>query len=222
MLINHGIGSCSVTGDTRFDRVHQVTTNVTHFSLVEQFKGNSKIIMAGSSWPPDEELLISWMTSHQTQVKFIIAPHETDKERIDSLVARLPFPALLYSELGTKSPVDYNILVINCIGILTHLYQYATVALIGGGFGKGIHNILEAAAFGVPVIFGPNFQKFKEAEELVKFGGAFPVEAESDFAVALNAILSDEDRFSGISLTCKNYIEKRRGATDLIMLKINE
>ena len=222
MLKGYGINNFSITGDTRFDRVHQVMSHATQFPLVEQFKGDSKVIMAGSSWPPDEDLLIHWITAHQTPVKFIIAPHETDKERINSLVDHLPLPAILYSELGTKPPGDYKILVIDCIGILTHLYQYATVAIIGGGFGKGIHNILEATAFGVPVLFGPNFHKFMEAQELVKLGGAFPVQTASDFEAVLKGLLSDDDRYSQISLVCKNYVETGRGATDQIMLKINE
>jgi len=221
LLNGIGINSHSVTGDTRFDRVDAVLKDLHVFPLVERFRGNSKIILGGSTWPADEQLLISAMGNIDEKVKFIIAPHETGPSRVSSLVAQLPLPCIKYTELKNENMDQYRILVIDCIGILAHLYQYATVAYIGGGFGTGIHNILEAAVFGVPVIFGPNYSSFREAKELISLGGAFCIHDQARFNQTINYLLTGSDAFNKTSDICRNFVQDNKGATERIMEKIH-
>ena len=221
LLEKTGIHSFSVTGDTRFDRVNTVINHVHKFPLIEKFIGNSKIVVAGSTWPEDEEILVQYITDGNERVKYIIAPHETDQARIKSIIAKLPFPAIRFSELNNEPDWDAKILVIDCIGILPQLYQYAFLALIGGGFGAGIHNILEAAGFGVPVVFGPNYQKFKEARDLISMGAVYSISNYDQFKQVLNQLLNDPDRFSKASNMCRKYVDKNKGSKDKIMEKID-
>jgi 3-deoxy-D-manno-octulosonic-acid transferase len=221
LLTGAGIQQCSVAGDTRFDRVDAIVNHLQEFPLVERFKGNTRIVIGGSTWPTDEQFLLSRMKEKGANTKFIIAPHETNKERIDALMDRIPLPAIRYSELNGENAVEIDVLVIDCIGILAHLYQYATIAFIGGGFGAGIHNTLEAATFGVPVIFGPNYHSFREARELVSLGGAFSVENQEQCDRVFNQLLLDTGAYAKSSSACKKYVQENRGVTDKILIKIH-
>ena len=221
LLSSIGINSFSITGDTRFDRVDSIVHNLHSFPLVERFIGNSKVILGGSTWPADEQILFSSIKTSGDRVKYIIAPHETDVTRIASLVSQLPLPCVKYSELDENNAVHFRILVIDCIGILSHLYQYATVAYIGGGFGAGIHNILEAAAFGVPVIFGPEYSSFREAKELISLGGAFSIKNAVTFNQTINHLLTDADDYARTYDICRNYVQEKKGSTNKIMGKIH-
>jgi 3-deoxy-D-manno-octulosonic-acid transferase len=155
-------------------------------------------------------------------VKFIIAPHETNKERIASLIQALPFHAVKYSELNNGNVKEFRILVIDSIGILMYLYKYATIAYIGGGFGTGIHNILEAAAVGAPVVFGPNYSKFREAVDLISRGGAFSIRNVKQLDEILHRLLNDASEYTLASTMCKNYVQEKKGSTDKILDKIDD
>ena len=217
LLKEAGISQVSIGGDTRFDRVHEIAGKAKSFPLIEKFKGNNRIFIAGSTWPPDDSLIFELIKKNYRHLKFIIAPHEVHKDRIDGLMKRLPAGSLRFSELTEASAEAAGIIVIDNIGILSHLYQYGDLAHIGGGFGVGIHNILEAATFGLPVTFGPNYHKFKEARELAERGGAFPVDAENDFLDVTGKLLRDDSFLEKTSAICKSYVNEKRGATAKVM-----
>lgn len=217
LLKEAGIDQVTVGGDTRFDRVFEIAGKARAFPLVEKFKGTGRIFIAGSTWPQDEALVIELIEKKYDHLKFIIAPHEVHKERIDGLMKRLPARSLRFSELNENNTVASKILVIDNIGILSHLYQYGDLAHIGGGFGVGIHNILEAATFGLPVTFGPNYHKFREARELIERGGAFPVTSEKEFLEISGKLLSDESLLTKASGICKSYVDVNRGATGKVI-----
>ncbi len=211
LLKSIGILQASVSGDTRFDRVFDIRKSITDLPLVRSFCGDAKVMVAGSTWPEDENLLLPLI--RQGKMKFILAPHETDKARIQSLIEKINLPVLKYSEADPEKSAAANIMIIDSIGILSRLYRYATVAYIGGGFGAGIHNILEAATFGVPILFGPNYRKFREANDLIRLGGAFSVENETRFSKVLETLTPGNP----IGTICSNYVDESQGATQHIM-----
>jgi len=218
----HSIGyrNTTVTGDTRFDRVSEIAKNVRPFPLIEKFKGGQDVLIAGSTWKEDEELIATALPEH---VKLVIAPHEIDEKHIEAICALFSKQAVLrYSQATESNAAQAQVLVIDNIGMLSSLYQYGAFAFIGGGFGKGIHNILEAATFGLPIIFGPNYEKFKEAVDLVKTGGAFAVSGKPEFQ-NVTALLRDQQVLRTASHISKHYVESRTGATAKIMaaVKIN-
>ncbi|MCD4730828.1 MAG: 3-deoxy-D-manno-octulosonic acid transferase [Bacteroidales bacterium] len=211
-----------ISGDTRFDRVYSIAQQTKTFSLVQKFAGQHKVLLAGSTWPPDESL-INQLFSERQLFKLIIAPHEVHDERIRSILKLFSSKKIeRFSEAVEKNISSANILIIDQIGILSGLYRYCDVAYIGGGFGRGIHNILEAVTFGKPVIFGPNFQKFKEAVDLVALGGAFTVSNETNLTTIFSKLIESDQYYSSVSLMCKEFIEKNRGATDCILKKLSE
>ncbi len=162
-----------VSGDTRFDRVYTIAQQAKTFPLIQKFAGQHKLLLAGSTWPAGERM-INQLLLGNNKIKLIIAPHEVHEERIKSILKLFYTKKVLrYSEAEENNIEAADVLIIDQIGILSGLYQYCDIAYIGGGFGKGIHNILEAATFGKPIIFGPNYQKFKEAVDLIDLGGAF-------------------------------------------------
>jgi 3-deoxy-D-manno-octulosonic-acid transferase len=214
------VDNVSLCGDTRFDRVFEVTQNKKSFPLIEKFCGGNKIVLAGSSWPADEEILAEYIKTSDPDVKFIIAPHEIHKEHLESIIQKLKVPFIKYSKISNENIPDKKVLIVDCIGILLHLYQYASFAYIGGGFGKSIHNILEAATFGKPVIFGPNFNKFQEAKDLVRLGGAFKIQNYDDFKIISDKLLSNKNYLNERSFVCANYVKENTGATKIIFNKI--
>jgi len=180
ILNRHSIENVTIAGDTRVDRVYQISKEVKENSVIEKFKNQKILIVAGSSWKQDEELLIKYINESGNNLKWIIAPHEIKKENILRIQKSITRPSVKYSTYKEKQDSNAEVLVIDNIGMLSSLYKYGDIAYIGGGFGKGIHNILEPATFGIPVIFGPNYKKFREACELRKQGGAMPVNDFSD------------------------------------------
>jgi len=219
-----GLENVEISGDTRFDRVFEIAQNKKSFPLVEVFKHDSDIFLGGSTWPADEELIISLINKKEEKLKFIIAPHEVHKERIRSLKEKFPKDVLLFSDLVSdnvkKEEIkNSNILVIDSIGILYHLYQYAKFAYIGGGFGVGIHNILEAVTFGKPVFFGPKYKKFQEANDLINLGGAFCVHNNSELIDNVEDFLKNTEKYDRCSRICSNYILDKKGATEVILKK---
>ena len=216
-IVKTEINQVTFSGDTRFDRVYEVARQKKPFPLIEKFGEGHEILLAGSTWPQDEEIIISYLQNQPQGIKFIFAPHEVHNQRIESLINKLPNNCIRFSEANDDNIVRAKILIIDSIGILSHLYQYATVAYIGGGFGVGIHNILEAATFGNPVIFGPNFGKFQEAKDLIKLGGAFSVSSKNQFRDNLEKLLTDDEFKQKASRISIQYVEDKRGATEQII-----
>jgi len=208
----------SITGDTRFDRVKSLTENPKSFDSIADFVKDSKVLLAGSSWEPDEIILSRFIENENQDFKLIIAPHEVNKEHISNLLNRFSkFEPLLFSEFEDKAiPKENRVLIIDSVGKLMHLYQYTDVAYIGGGFGVGIHNILEAATYQKPVIFGPKYQKFNEAKELIKHQGGFSISNEKEFTAIASKLLFNTKDYEQASAECGKYVEENIGATEKI------
>ena len=215
LLNGIGIIEVSVSGDTRFDRVYENAASPKKIAEIERFCGESPVVVAGSTWLADEKILVALIDKHPDW-KFIIAPHEIDEGHVAEIEKLFPtsikFSFLKAEGLKTKAQV----LIIDNIGMLSSLYQYAKMAYIGGGFGVGIHNTLEAAAFGLPVIFGPKYDKFQEAKDLIAIGAAKSINNETELLSTFEYFKANEKA----PAYAKNYVEKERGATDLILNKI--
>lgn len=222
LLQTIGISNVTISGDTRFDRVWANAQQPKQLPVIAQFINGSNTFIAGSTWPEDEKLL-SALPALYPDWKFIIAPHEIGEEKINRLLALLPQgSAIRYSQLPSQiSNLRSQTLVIDNIGMLSSLYQYGQAAYIGGGFGVGIHNTLEAAAFGLPVIFGPNYSKFKEARDLVRLECGFSINDEAELQSTVKFLVEDKERYKAISKRIKDYVRDNTGATDTIMSYIN-
>jgi 3-deoxy-D-manno-octulosonic-acid transferase len=219
LLNKLGIKNVTKAGDTRFDRVADIARNGKSIKLVERFKGDSQLVVAGSTWKPDEELLVQYIEAHP-ETKFIIAPHETKRGNIERLINRLKTPVICYTEATEESVMNKQVLVIDTIGILSSIYRYADLAYIGGGFGVGIHNTLEAAIFGMPVFFGPNYLKFHEATSMVRLGVAFPVSDYPSLEIKLSELLDNLNIRKRISEKCIDFTKQNLGATRIILNKV--
>lgn len=219
LLKNIGITKFTIAGDTRFDRVAAIANSAKQFPDVEKFKGNKLTVIAGSTWKPDEELLAAFINSSDN-IRFIIAPHEVTPSNINRIHQLLKKRVISFSKVQNSDISDFDVLIIDSIGILSSLYQYGNVAYIGGGFGVGIHNILEAATFKLPIIFGPNYTKFKEAVDLADQKGAFPIHDLNDLNRTLHMLLTDKTELKNASDVCKKYVEKNVGSTKLIINKV--
>ncbi len=219
LLERNGINNFTVSGDTRFDRVAEIARGAKKFEIVEKFKGENVTLIAGSTWKPDEELLAGFI-NNSNDVKFIIAPHEVTTANINRIQQLLKKPTICFSKVDISDTDSYDVLIIDSIGILSSLYQYGNIAYIGGGFGVGIHNILEAATFKLPILFGPNYLKFKEAVDLVDKKGAFPIQNYAELEATLSKLLSNRNNLQNASEICKEYVEKNVGSTKLIIKKV--
>jgi 3-deoxy-D-manno-octulosonic-acid transferase len=218
LLQNIGCQQVVLAGDTRIDRVTAIAAEAKTFPLIQQFIGNDNALICGSTWEADETLIFNWFQKIGSTVfkKIIIAPHEIGKSHIQQLQKRLPNQTIFYSQLiDNQSFGDATILIIDNIGMLSALYRYGKVAYIGGGFGTGIHNILEPAAFGLPILFGTKYQKFVEANALIATGGAFSVQNIEQFAQKI-AFLENSHHWENTSAVVKQYVDKNRGATLLV------
>ena len=211
----HGIGVDNVTvcGDTRLDRVLQIKAQAKEFPAIAQMVDGCKNVMVmGSSWQPDEDIVIPYFNSHP-EMKLIIAPHEFDENRLETMMARIKRPVARYTQLEGKDPATLDCMIIDCFGILSSLYRYGTIAYVGGGFGSGIHNVPEAAVYGIPVIFGPKYEKFKEAVELNACGGGFAISNANQCHAILDKLIGDEQALKEAGTAASNYIENHTGAT---------
>lgn len=222
LLDSIDIQNKSLSSDTRIDRVWAVSQMRKPFPLVETFAQSQPVLLTGSSWPPDEDLLIKFINQNPGRYRYIIAPHEIHPERIDDFAGKVNAKCLKYSEANEENIEKAEVLFIDSIGILLHLYQYSKAAYIGGGFGKNIHNILEAATFGKPVLFGPNYHKFQEAHDLLELGGAFCIHDFEEFSRKATELLNDESTYRKASDICSSYVERKRGATEQILKKVFE
>lgn len=220
LLNSLGVTQVSVTGDTRFDRVIDIRNQAKSLPLAAALTGDSRTIVAGSTWPPDEEILIPYFNSHP-ELKLIIAPHEVNEERLRSIEQRLKRPALRYSQATPESSAQADCLIIDGYGLLSSLYRYATLAYVGGGFGVGIHNVPEAAVYGMPVFFGPNNQRFREARDLINEGGSFEVTSADDFQAQADRLLADERALAKSGQAAGDYIRRNSGATEAIFREVH-
>ena len=215
-----GVMKVTVVGDTRFDRVLQIRQEAKELPLVEAFKGESLTFVAGSSWQPDEDLFIDYFNRHP-EMKLIIAPHVIDENHLVEIIRKLKRPYVRYTRADEKNVRRADCLIIDCFGLLSSIYRYGEIAYIGGGFGVGIHNTLEAAVYGIPVIFGPKYQKFQEAVELIDAGGAFSIKSGDELYTLLDRLLADDVFLREAGVNAGNYVTSRAGATDKILSMIN-
>ncbi len=216
LLYKFAIPQVTVSGDTRFDRVHNNMKSAIELPVIADFKGNSKLLVAGSTWPEDEKHVHELFTDIDDSWKLIIAPHEVNQHRIKKIISLFRNNCILYSQ-GNTDQGNKKVMIIDNIGLLSSVYRYSDLAYIGGGFGKGIHNILEAAVFKVPVIFGPKYSKFKEAKELLKLGGAFTIRSDKDLKSVFDILNSDQEAYSKASESSRNFVENKRGATGIVL-----
>lgn len=220
LLQGIGIAQASIAGDTRFDRVLQTAASVKAIPLVETFAQKQPVFMIGSSWPADIDVLLPLIQQYRQHIKFIIAPHEIHESGISQLMQQLGEGAIRFSQADAADMARYSVLVIDNIGMLSSLYSYGTYAYIGGAFGKGLHNTLEAAVFGLPLFFGPKFDKFQEARDLVRLGCAFPVQDAAGLLAAFGQVYQSPELYHRITTREKQYVQEQAGATDQIMKDI--
>ncbi len=220
LLAKIGISNYTITGDTRFDRVAAIASSAKSFPVINEFKVESQLIIIGSSWKPDEELITRFINNHKGNTKFIIAPHEVSENNINRIQQSLTAPSVRFSQKDEINIVNNMVLVIDSIGILSSLYQYGDIAYIGGGFGVGIHNILEAATYGIPVVFGPNYTKFDEACNLIAEGGAFSINSYKELGSIFEGFLNNKGRMKEAGKSSLKFIEKNLGATPIIIKKV--
>ncbi len=215
LLRSIGIEHCVRAGDTRFDRVFQLVKQADNIPIANQFKAGQKVFVIGSCWPEDINLLAPFI--NENMLKFILAPHEITEDSISQIEDALQVKAIRYSQAADKELEDYQVLIIDNMGMLSRLYRYGEFAYVGGAFGKGLHNILEAACYGIPIFFGnTNYEKFQEATDLINRGGAFEVRDFSDFKAKYEMLNSPESFLLACEVT-RQYVVENLGATEKIM-----
>lgn len=222
LLKSIGYSNTIISGDTRFDRVKELTDENFNNPVIESFCKESKVVVAGSTWEKEHEFICQFANSEELNFKFLIAPHEVNQKNTLDLKNRLGNKSILLSETKENQDLsNFNILIIDKIGLLSKLYRFAYLSIIGGGFRSGIHNTLEAAAYGSPIMFGPNYHKFQEAKDLVELGSAKPMTNYTQFKNLLMVFLNSEDLQEICGLKSSQYVKSRTGATDLILKKIS-
>lgn len=217
LLESIGISNLTVSGDTRFDSVLNLARNKKAYPLISGFKADYKLFIAGSTWPEDEDFIAECIKNQALGWRFIIAPHEISEVKLLALEKMLAFKCVRYSQLLKEEKTNSNVVIIDNIGMLSSVYSYGEIAFIGGGFGTGIHNTLEAAAWGLPVIFGPNYTKFQEAKDLIKIKGGFSVANQNELNGSLKQLMGDTNLRKQAGENAKNYVSKNTGATEIIM-----
>jgi len=217
LLRERGLERVVVAGDTRFDRVVAIARSRKQIEAARRFSADRTVVVAGSTWREDETLLLGYLNARVRPYKWIIAPHEIHPSHISWLQERVKVPSLLFSEAEEKDPAAAEVMIIDNIGMLSSLYAYGKVAYIGGGFGAGIHNVLEAAVYGMPVLFGPRYGKFREAVDLVERKAAFPVHDGKDLEKRLNILYDDLHAREEAAARARSYVEESAGSTRLIV-----
>ena len=213
----------TVSGDTRFDRVMQLTSEEINLPEFEKFSNNEPLLIAGSTWPADEDILKTLLLKLEHKFKLVVAPHVVSKEHIQQLLVKFKEQKpILFSEINNASLAEKRVLIIDSIGLLSHLYRFGIIAYIGGGFGVGIHNVLEAATYGLPVIFGPNYQRFQEAVELARLDSGFPINNDKECIEIFSRLMADKTLLQKSSDIARNYVVENAGATSLVLEKAKE
>lgn len=224
LLAQYGVTAVTACGDTRFDRVIDVFNQTKQLPLVEKFAQlakaqNQLTLVAGSSWPQDEEIFVKYFNAHP-DTKLIIAPHEIHKEHMKSILSLLNRTSVLLSQATEESIAKADCIIVDSFGLLSSIYRYGDIAYIGGGFGSGIHNTLEAAVYGVPVIIGPKYHKFKEARDLIACGGAFSVTDAAGFDALMDQFRKDESFLANAGVASGTYVMSNKGATEVIAAEL--
>ncbi len=219
LLRSIGIDNAILAGDTRFDRVVKIAATAGDIPQLEQFRGGEKMFLAGSSWRRDEEIISQYINKFPGRMKWVFAPHEIDKSNIERLENLFDEKVIRFSEF-TLSATDSRVLIIDNIGMLSSAYKYASIAEVGGGFGSGIHNILEPACWKIPVLFGPNHKEYKEAVDLIAEDGAMTFDSFGGFSAILDRLLSDGNYYLKSAAKAGEYISKNTGATGRILVEI--
>lgn len=216
LLAKIGITDVTISGDTRFDRVLQIMEQSKHLPIVEAFKQDHHVFVAGSSWPPDEDIFIRFFNEHP-EWKIIIAPHVIGNDHLQQILSKLNRKTVRYTEATPETAAEAQCLIIDCFGLLSSIYHYGEVAYVGGGFGVGIHNVLEAAVWNVPVFFGPNNKRFQEAQQLLASGGGFEITDYDSFASAMKRFMSDSEWLKQCGDKAGEYVKSKAGATNIVL-----
>lgn len=216
LLSGIGITKVILAGDTRFDRVVQIAGTARDILVLESFRDNEKMFIAGSSWEPDEEIYAEYINAYPGRMKWVFAPHEIDEGNISRLEKLFSVKNVRFSKYS-ENDTDARVLIVDNIGMLSSAYRYAYVAGVGGGFGKGIHNILEPACWGIPVLYGPKHEKFREAIELLKVNGGLTYNSFDEFRRILDRLLDDDAFYLKSASSASHYVSENTGATKLIM-----
>nr|WP_315176910.1 glycosyltransferase N-terminal domain-containing protein [uncultured Flavobacterium sp.] len=221
LLQEVGKTNVSVSGDTRFDRVAAILEKDNSLDFIAQFKNNTLTIVVGSSWPKDENLLVDFINSNTLNVKFIIAPHNIKEEQIQQLKNSITKKTVLFSEKEGQNLADFDVFIIDTIGILTKIYSYADIAYVGGGFGNpGVHNLLEPATFGVPILIGPNYSHFAEATALVNMEACISINNNKELDEAFKNLIQNDDIRQEKGHMCSTFVQMNKGATAIILKHI--
>lgn len=216
LLASLNIRNVDVVGDTRFDRVIEIFEQAKQLPLVEQFKKNSMVMVAGSSWQPDEDIFIRYFNEHP-EMKLIIAPHVIGESHLTEIIGKLKRPYVRYTQATPENVELADCLIIDCFGLLSSIYRYGEIAYVGGGFGVGIHNVLEAAVYGIPVLFGPNNQRFQEARQLLETKGCFEIHNYEEFKEKMDRLMTDAPYLEKCGKLSGDYVKQHAGASDKVM-----
>jgi len=217
LLKSIGFDNITIAGDTRFDRVCEILKRENTLDFMNSFKQDEFCFIAGSTWPEDEKLIIDYINGNTHPIKFVIAPHTIKEKHIQAIKQSISKAVVCYSEIDNSNIEDYEVMIIDTIGLLTKIYSYADIAYVGGGFQTGLHNVLEPATFGLPIIIGPKYDKFKEAVDLVNQGGCFVVYNKEEFNSQLKELFTDTDDRKKKGKITKNFISQNIGATKIVL-----
>ena len=211
-----GIDASEVVGDTRFDRVLQIRDAAKQLPIVEAFRGNRKTFVAGSSWGPDEDIFIRYFNEHP-EWQLIIAPHVISEEHLQQIMSKLNRKTVRYTQTSPEEAANAQCLIIDCFGLLSSIYNYGDVAYVGGGFGVGIHNVLEAAVWNMPVFFGPNNKHFQEAQWLLQSKGGIEISSYDDFKTQMDAFVASPELIKERGIVAGRVVEEHTGATQKVI-----
>ena len=217
LLQNIGLTNVTISGDTRFDRVYEISQRSRDYPGVALFKNGKKILIAGSTWERDEEILVQYINNCPEDIKFILAPHEISSRKIYRLISGIESVVVKFTDEDKSHYKDAKVMIVDTIGHLSSIYKYGEVAYIGGGFGKGIHNILEAATYSLPVVFGPNCIKFSEAVDLISEKAAFSIQDFDQLKDILTRLFTNEEDRDICSKIAGEFVKSRLGATSRIV-----
>jgi 3-deoxy-D-manno-octulosonic-acid transferase len=221
LLLNQiGFTNVTLSGDTRYDRVLQNASRVADNEVIRSFAGDAQVFVVGSSWREDEEVILPFIESGKIASKVIIAPHEIGEKHIQDITAKLSVSYARFTACDSSTQLDdVQVLILDCIGQLANAYHFGTIAYVGGAFGKGLHNILEPAVFGLPVIFGPNHEKFPEASDFIQAGIGFSISSKQEFEQAFCYAQANQVELAN---KAKAFIQSKSGATEVILRTLNE
>jgi len=213
LLGSIGIGQVTISGDTRFDRVKAIAEQDNSLLFMQHFKQENFCLVAGSTWPQDEDILVKYINQASDNLKVVLVPHDIDEDSCDDLLRRIRKRSVRFSRMNLEEIHEYQVLLVDKVGLLTRIYSYADTAFVGGGFVTGLHNTLEPAVFGIPVVIGPKFKGFREAVDLVDLGGMFPIRSYSEFHHIMEACRTDAETRQNAGRICAAYVQKNTGAS---------